>query len=113
MYCIAINVCCVLCTAGTVAEVCNTEEFEARCPPGHVSLVTWAKYGRMRIGRCAEDDLGGAIGCSRDVMAPADRLCSGKASCAIRVPNRDFEVTRPCPKELKSYLELGYKCVRG
>lgn len=86
---------------------------EAKCEAGEVILVTWAKYGRMQIGRCVEDDLGGAIGCSRDVTTQADKLCSGKSSCAIRVPNRDFEYTRPCPRELKSYLELAYKCVRG
>ena len=41
------------------------------------------------------------------------RVCSGRRSCDIPVPNGDLDGTRPCFKELKTYFEAGYKCVKG
>ena len=71
-----------------------------------------AEYGRMRIGRCVEDGLG-FLGCSSNVLSLADRKCSGRQSCRISIPDKDFDSTRPCNKELKVYLEASYICRRG
>lgn len=71
-----------------------------------------ALYGRMRLGLCVEADLG-YIGCHKNVLTLADRWCSGKRSCEISIPNGDLDKTKPCFKELKTYLEASYKCVKG
>ena len=52
-------------------------------------------------------------GCHSNVLAIADRICSGKHDCEIRVPDADMEKTRPCLQELKTFLEVGYTCVPG
>ena len=59
--------------SGVVREYCNWETFLAQCKPGQVVLITSAKYGRMRFGRClrkAYDDSGNPldIGCSEDII---------------------------------------------
>ena len=93
-------------------EYCETEVFRAACGEGEVLLLTRARYGRMRLGRCVEFDLG-YIDCYTDVLTLLDRRCSGRRSCEVRIPDAEFEATGPCLKELKTYLEVGYHCVRG
>jgi len=66
----------------------------------------------MRIGRCVESGLG-FLGCSADVLRLADAKCSGHQTCDVSIPDKDFDATRPCYKELKVYLEASYICVRG
>src|SRR6218665_1969971 len=75
-------------------------------------MVDQALYGRMRLGKCVEIDMG-HIGCYTDVLATADRRCSGRMSCEIRVPDAELENTRPCLKELKTYLEVSFRCLTG
>ena len=77
-----------------------------------VVVMIAAEYGRMRIGRCVEDGLG-FLGCSSNVLSLADRKCSGRQSCRISIPDKDFDSTRPCNKEVKVYLEASYVCKRG
>lgn len=91
---------------------CDTETFHVTCPAHHVILLAHARYGRMEIGRCVQISLG-YIGCYSDVLALADRRCGGRGECVIRVPDQEFEATRPCLKELKTYLEIAYRCVAG
>ena len=93
-------------------EYCDTEVFRAECPEGEVIIMERARYGRLKIGRCVEIDLG-HIGCFSDVLPLTDRRCSGKRVCEIRIPDAEFESTRPCLKELKTYLEASYQCVAG
>jgi Galactose binding lectin domain len=93
-------------------DYCDTEVFRAECSDGEVIIMQKALYGRLKIGRCVEIDLG-YIGCYTDVLTAADRRCSGKRVCEIRVPDAEFESTRPCLKELKTYLEASYQCVPG
>lgn len=93
-------------------DYCDTEVFRAECSEGEVIIMRKALYGRLKIGRCVEIDLG-YIGCFSDVLLAADRRCSGKRVCEIRVPDAEFESTRPCLKELKTYLEASYECVQG
>ena len=93
-------------------EYCETEIFEASCSDTEVVYMTRALYGRMRIGRCISMDLGFA-GCWVDVLPLADRQCSGRPSCRIRMPNSAFDELRRCPLELRNYLEAGYECIKG
>lgn len=103
-----------LCGASGVhgGDYCDTEVFRAECSEGEVIIMRKALYGRLKIGRCVEIDLG-YLGCFSDVLLAADRRCSGKRVCEIRVPDAEFESTRPCLKELKTYLEASYQCVQG
>ena len=41
-----------------VGEFCNGESFKPQCRDDEVIDVKQAKYGRMRLGRCVEVDLG-------------------------------------------------------
>lgn len=71
-----------------------------------------ARYGRMRMGRCVKLDYG-HVGCSSDVLDLADSRCSGRKQCIIRIPDALFAQTKPCPDDLKPYMEATFECVRG
>jgi len=73
-------------------------------------MTQQARYGRIRLGRCVEIDLG-YIGCQRDVLDVVDRRCSGLRVCEMRIPDAELENTRACLKELKTYLHVSYRCV--
>ncbi|ESN95405.1 hypothetical protein HELRODRAFT_179479 [Helobdella robusta] len=55
----------------------------------------------------------GYINCYSDVTTLMDARCSALPECHVRVPDAEFEATRPCLKELKTYLEVSYACVPG
>lgn len=97
---------------GHYSSFCETEIFNATCPPDHVIVMTHARYGRMKISRCVKMDYG-HIGCSSDVLLAADSRCSGRRRCEIRVPDPEFARNKPCPDDLKPYLEAGFTCVKG
>ena len=93
-------------------EHCQNEKFEARCGSDEVVVMVTAVYGRMRVSQCVERDYG-YIGCSRNVLQDADYMCSGRRTCQIPVPNPLFDATKPCPNDLKSYLQAEYTCIKG
>ena len=95
-----------------VADYCSTESFHAHCPSGSVVLMTSARYGRMRLGRCVRVDFG-FIGCSTDVIGILDRQCSGRTECRLRIPDAEMDETRPCLNDLTRYLSATYLCVSG
>jgi Galactose binding lectin domain len=99
-----------VCCPGHGGDYCDTEVFRAECSDGEVIVIERALYGRMKLGRCVEQDIG-YLGCHRDVIGIADRRCSGRRVCEIRIPDAEFESTRACLKELKTYLEVVYRCV--
>ena len=106
-------ICYLIChSLSGVREFCETETFQAQCQPDEVISMTVAKYGRMKIGRCVRKDLG-YLGCFSDVLPIADRKCSGKQTCEIRMPDADFDQTKPCLEELKTYMEARYDCIKG
>ncbi len=39
-------------SSGYMREYCNWETFQANCTRGHTIMMTTAKYGRMKFGRC-------------------------------------------------------------
>jgi len=111
----------VLCV-GDVVEYCQLETFSVRCRHGDVIVMTTARFGRMRVGKCIDggaysDSIikqdGKTLGCYADVLDYADRTCSGRTSCDIFVPNRDLLSTRPCVSQLTMYFEAAYSCVPG
>ena len=79
---------------------------------GYAILLTHARYGRMRLSRCVKQDYG-HVGCASDVIDLADVRCSARRKCLIRIPDALFATTKPCPDDLKPYLEAGYICVKG
>ncbi|ESO05828.1 hypothetical protein HELRODRAFT_159904 [Helobdella robusta] len=87
-------------------DICDAETFEAECPVNHVILP----HHQPILTRCLEDAFG-YVGCYTDVLTLADKHCSGKNGCTIHVPNAEFESTRPCLKDLKSFLRISYDCV--
>ena len=58
------------------------------------------------MGRCIDEEAGFAsfredpryVGCLADVLDIADRRCSGRATCEIRVPDPEMKKTMPCYK---------------
>ena len=42
-----------------------------------------------------------------------DALCSGRRNCSLHLPAQALDVTKPCPKEFKTFLQAKYECVRG
>ena len=81
--------------AAITQNVCQLESLSAECPRDAVMVVTSARYGRMRLSRCADHDFG-HLGCHSDVQLLLERKCSGRRRCALPVPNADLEATRPC-----------------
>lgn len=66
----------------------------------------------MRINRCVKLDYG-HLGCVIDATELAGDRCNAKRKCEIRVPDPQFASLRPCPDDLKPYLEVAYDCLRG
>ncbi|ESO06136.1 hypothetical protein HELRODRAFT_160282 [Helobdella robusta] len=72
-----------------------------------VILMTSAKFGRMRMGRCIGE--GYSLGCSKDVLPYMDMMCSGRKFCNVSV--RNLVDIHPCQRDFASYLEAKYVCV--
>jgi hypothetical protein len=106
-----------------VSEYCTGETFRPRCSGGRndVVVILEARYGRMKFGRCVEEDPSFAtmadnprfIGCSADVKHVIDKQCSGESECDIRINDQNFENVRPCLPGLKMHLEASYACLKG
>jgi len=97
-------------------EYCRWETFSASCPLDEVIVVRSALYGRMRSGRClaTAGDSGSHVGCKADVIRQADRLCSGRRTCDVQLPEPTFDVVQTsCPRGLSVYLEVIYECLPG
>jgi len=99
--------------AEEVTTYCESEVVQLRCQKkNEVIVVTHAKYGRMREGRCMTSAYG-VVGCSADVIHLLDSLCSGRRQCDVNVASLVDEEHQPCPLDFRSYLELAHKCVTG
>ena len=107
---------CLLLVAGQVElekqDVCNMETFHAQCDPGKVIVMQSAWYGRMRAGRCISTTYG-QVGCKADVLRFFDGLCSGRAECAVKVPDDSFYEANQCPRDMMPYLETEHSCRSG
>jgi len=106
-----------------VEQYCTGETFRPRCNGGmnDVIVMIAARYGRMKFGRCVEEEPELAaikdnprfIGCSEDVKHVLDQQCSGFSECDLRINNQNFDGVRPCIAGLQMYLEASYVCVKG
>lgn len=92
-------------------EFCSGEYFEASCAQNEVIIMSSARYGRMRTGRCITYDI--EIGCHAEVISVMDQFCSGKATCRHKIVDDDFVRFHNCTKELKGFLEAAYSCKPG
>jgi len=92
-------------------EYCQFERFNASCSMDEVVLVTWASYGRLRLGRCLTTDYG-SLGCSADVTQLLESMCSARRQCSVDVASLR-SVDQPCPSDLTSYLDVSFRCVPG
>jgi len=103
-----------------VAEYCIGEDFQPRCSGSDVIVMLSARYGRMKVGRCVEEEPGFEpmlqdpryLGCSADVMDVVSGQCSGRTQCTLRVNDQNFNV-KPCYANLKMYLTATYMCISG
>ncbi len=86
--------------------------FEPSCQDDEVLLITHARYGRMRQGRCITGQHG-QFGCQTDARTFLDSHCSGRRSCSVTVATLVPEKEQPCSRDLRSYLEVVYQCVKG
>ena len=106
-----------------VQEFCQLETMEARCRwNNEVIVMTSARWGRMKTGRClnihpklmasfSNDPM--FLGCSEDVLSLLDQKCSSKPTCDVVVPNPDLDEVTPCYEDQTRYLEASYTCVKG
>jgi hypothetical protein len=109
--------------ADQINEFCQLETMRGRCRwKSEVIVMMSARWGRMRTGRCLDVHPNALaalghdpmfIGCSEDVMSIADRKCSGRSQCDIRIPDSDLDKVTPCYPDLTRYLEASYTCVKG
>jgi len=113
---------CIICTGiNGVIEYCNGEVFEPRCTGNDVIVILSAHYGRMKVGRCLQVELGFEsmledpryLGCSKDVLDVVSRQCSGRSDCTQRVNDQNFDNVNSCYTSMKMYLEVAYICVSG
>ena len=86
--------------------------FEAKCSTGDVIVMTHARFGQMRVGRCLPGDLG-YLGCGADVMYMFHERCSGLQGCRVLVGGTEMGERSTCMPGLLQYLEAGYRCRKG
>ena len=107
---------------GFVEEICQWETMEGRCHwRSEVIVMTSARWGRMKTGRCLEvhpnllstHGKDPFLGCSENVLSIMDRKCSGRASCDVRIPDPVLDEIKPCYPDQTRYLEASYVCVKG
>lgn len=103
--------CRPICVLERPQEFCQWELFNVSCRTNEFILITSARYGRMKVGRCVPVDY--FVGCSVDVQDQMETLCSGRKHCTVTISNRDLFRVQPCRKDLVAYLEAGYRCVPG
>ena len=97
----------------TEQSVCQSEYFRAKCSSvDEVLMVRSALYGRMHISKCVKENFG-FIGCSTDVLDLVDAQCSGRRECSMRILDENFGNAKPCHDDLKTYLQVNYRCVKG
>lgn len=93
--------------------ICQSKYFKAKCSfPDEVILVERARYGRMNLSKCVRENFG-YIGCSNDVLDVMDAYCSGRKTCSLRILDENFMNMKPCHEDLKSYLGIEYRCIKG
>ena len=106
-----------------LVETCQLETMKGRCHwRSELIVMTSARWGRMKTGRCLEIHSNALaalghdpmfLGCSEDVLHVLDQKCSGRTSCDVRIPDPTLDEIKPCYSDLTRYLETSYICVKG
>ena len=91
---------------------CEAETFRPECAADAVIRIGVAMYGRQQTSKCVYTNYG-FVGCVDDVRDRLDGLCSGRRRCEVRLPDADLDLRSSCPADLKTYLNVSYKCVKG
>ena len=52
---------CLLTEHLTSSEYCLLETFKGECPDDQIILVTYARYGAMRVGKCIDTERGKCV----------------------------------------------------
>ena len=96
------------------SDVCMSESKSLQCDVSQGIVMTSVVYGRMRIGRCVEQDYG-HIGCRNDALDVLDAECSGRNECDVLLTIQKFWKDEPgsCLKALAGYIEAEYFCQEG
>ena len=94
------------------SEICYGDYFNPSCGSDEILLMQQAQYGRMRIGKCIEEDLG-FLGCQVNILNHMDGFCSGKRQCNILITRQNIPTTEGCRKGLEKYLDASFECARG
>ncbi len=77
--------------------------------------ITRAWFGQQRLGTCISTDLG-YLGCGKDAQGDLDLVCSGRDTCDVFVDqnsNPELNEGNTCIKEIISYLDVEYSCIKG
>ena len=90
------------------SEYCLAESASAECPDGKHVNVKWAFIGRMRQGRCIEDDR--SLDCYDNVGPVLRDICRGQQRCSVAVSTLR-PLARSCPRSMAFYLQTDYECV--
>jgi len=93
---------CFVCRLTSDFDVANDDDAD---------VVRSARYGRLRLNRCAAKSYGN-LGCGADVTAMFAGICSARRSCRVAVISL-HGIRTTCPSDLKAYVELTYDCVKG
>ena len=102
-------------------EFCLLEVFQPSCPTSEAVIITQARFGRMKLGKCIEKEQGFEslltnpqyLGCYVDVTKDLNDRCIGKRSCVVKVSDLSMEKKAPCSKNLMMYLEVEFRCLSG
>ncbi|ELU10134.1 hypothetical protein CAPTEDRAFT_187300 [Capitella teleta] len=92
-----------------IREYCDDEVFAPKCAADEAIIMSTARYGRMRTGKCVEQHYD-HMPCSEGVLGHMDRWCSGRRSCSKEVSDLN-KIVKPCPRDFRSYLDASYTCV--
>jgi len=66
----------------------------------------------MRVGRCVRDST--YVGCRVSVLGQLDRMCSGRPTCHVTLPDPALDAVDPCVvSTVKSYLHVTADCQKG
>ncbi len=115
MLAVFLTFCYLLAPAVFGEEICDRDIFRGRCTSGSVMAMQTARYGQYGLGPCVSTDLG-MFGCGKDALSDMDGWCSGRERCDVevdRVSNAQLNEGNTCIKEVTSYLDVAYSCIKG
>src|SRR6218665_2404945 len=94
-------------------EACVWETFKANCSGNQFLVVEKALFGRFRSSRCFNLTRNEGP-CHSDVLLFAERRCSGRRDCTIKLTNENLKLfPSNCSVYSPKSLQIAYKCIEG